>query len=171
MSFLNDSLNKKNIQLTDFPFLFLQDHVNGSEIRKQAKDRTISKNPSKVTSENNLLSNVFFSKENIELINKKIVLEVFKITKIKIPLQNVETLFNVMVDVYHNYARNLPFKIKSQIKDLDAKVVNNVVPDILTSLDQKINYLNTITSDLNPIALPENVNLKKTNKGSSDIFH
>ena len=154
MSFLNDSLNKKNIQLTDFPFLFLQDHVNGSEIRKQAKDRTISKNPSKVTSENNLLSNVFFSKENIELINKKIVLEVFKITKIKIPLQNVETLFNVMVDVYHNYARNLPFKIKSQIKDLDAKVVNNqrecsrgcfmVVPEISTKTSKfKINIDST----------------------------
>lgn len=169
MSFLNENLNKKNIQLTDFPYLFLEDHVNGDKIRKQAINRTISKNPDERN--NDLLSKVFFSEENKEIINKMIVMKVFKLTKIKIPFQNTETLFNIMVDVYHNYARNLPFKIKMQVTNLDQKVVDEVVPDILTSLDQKINYLDKITTELEPMPLPENVNLNKTNRGASDILH
>ena len=166
MSYLDEKSEKKNIHLQDFPFLFLEDHVNGKEIREKSKMNTSKRKTDKF----NIISELFFSLANKELINKKLVLEVFKLTKIRIPFQKDTSISSFMGDIFYDYSRNLPFDVKKQINELNNKVVKNIIPIILTSLDQKINYLQEISQRKKLIPLPENVQKDYTNRGSANIF-
>merc|ERR1712166_1176849 len=89
-----------------------------------------------------LLIDIFFSKENINLINKQLVLTVYKKSnkQYRIPFQKKEDMMVVMRFVYDKDAKHLPFKIKEQIKELNCSVVNEILPNILTQVEQNITY-------------------------------
>jgi len=104
------------------------------------------------------LGKVFYSDDNIELINKELVLSVYKKTNggIKINFQQKEDLLVVMRWVYINYARNLPFKIAEQIKKLNSMVVGEIMPGVISQANQHIDYLRDIEKPLEPLPRPVN---------------
>lgn len=134
-------------------------------------------NAKHLTHENSIdserLSQIFYSDDNIELINKQIVLKVFKETqgKIKIPFQSKDDLMVVMRWVYINYARNLPFKIKEQIRSLNSEVMVQVVPKLISQANQHLDYLRDINKPFEPIPHPVNVSRDRTLPSISEIYH
>ena len=46
--------------------------------------------------------------------------------------------------IYNTYAQNLPFGLKEQIRELNAKVVGMTVPHIVEELRSRVNYLDSI---------------------------
>ena len=158
-------------KIDDFPQLFLNDHKHGSKFRQVFKN-TIQKKQS--NNDCNLLKKVFFSNKNFDIINKNIVLTVWKKTnkQIKIGLQSKNRLNIAMEYVFLYFSKNLTTNIKHQIIELNNKVVCSVVPDILSNIKQKIDYLKDIEKIREPNQLPVNSSsLDRTLPSVTNIFH
>lgn len=125
----------------------------------------VIKNQVNITeNQQNLLEKMFFSNENIELINKLLILTIFKKSnnEIKIAPQSNESLLIVMRYVFLEYAKHLPYNIKNQILELNYMVVHEIIPNIITNITQKIEYLDKLDKPRELLPLPINVN--KNNK-------
>lgn len=151
-----------------------QAYLADNKIANKLRDKITAK---RLVSESSVcpekLSQVFYSPENIELINRQLVLTVFKKTNgiIKINFQSKEDLQVVMRWVYVNYARNLPFKIKEQITDLNNKVIKEILPKVLSEANQYLDYLRDIEKPVEPLPPPVNVSKDRTLPSISEIYH
>jgi len=134
------------------PFLLLNEHPQREKFVDQYAQvfRGFDRAPSK-------LGEIFFCGENIELLQKQIILTVLKKTNFRIPFQDVEKLVIVMRYIYNTEARNLPCNIKEQIRELNNKVTESVVPDIITNIELQNGYLEKIYGEFKPIDLPIHV--------------
>jgi hypothetical protein len=138
--------------------LFLCDNPKAKSIRNE-----MIKNQIRISEcEQGKLEDTFFSNENINLINKQLIMSVFKKTSgtIKISSQATSSLIIVMRYIFIEYAKHLPFNIDKQIRELNCRVVSEVVPNIITNVTQHINYLEEINNPRRVIPLPINVNKK-----------
>lgn len=153
------STNRK-FDVNEFPMAFICDSKKSNELR-----RDLIKNQVRV-SEYDIapLEDAFFSNENIDLINKQLILSVYKKTngQVKISNQSKEKLIIVMRYVYLEYAKHLPHNITDQIRDLNCQVVGQILPDIITNVNQHINYLIEIQNPRK--LLPHPINVHKNNK-------
>ncbi len=107
------------------------------------------------------LSDMFYSSENMTRIQKKIRMEVYNRTRGQFKLdddQDESDLLVVMRAVFLEHARFLPFKIVHQIKELNKRVVEYIVPEMITEIKQFYGYLKEINEPLKPIDRPINVN-------------
>lgn len=150
--------------------LFQDYHPQMKGIRSQ-----LVKNITKINvNEESKLKEIFFSDENIELINKQIVLSVWKKTngQYKIGFQNNDQLIVVMQYVFNENARHLPYNIKGQIRDLNCNVVGEVLPGIITNFEQKLGYLRDIEKrgELPPLPLSSTA-LRTLKMPNNNIFH
>jgi hypothetical protein len=158
------------IDIEQLPQAFFSENPGAKKLR----DKLLAKNMIHEEHCNSeTLSQIFYSDENIELINKQIVLTVYKKTdgKMKIPFQSKDDLKVVMRWVYINYARNLPFKIKEQIKDLNTHVTCQVVPNLITASQQYLDYLRDIEKPREPLPPPVNASRDRTLPSISEIYH
>jgi len=144
----------------EFPVGYFSDNIKGNLLRKQ-----LIKNQLKI-SECNVgdLEKTFFSKENIDLINKQLILSVYNSTnkQFLICTQKEADLLIVMRYVFIEYSRNLPYDINNQIKNLNYQVVNEILPTVISNIDQKIGYLKDIETQ--PIGPPLPINTKNLNR-------
>ena len=103
----------------------------------------------------NELSNLFFSRVNIDFLQQKIIDEVFKASRdqYKIAKQSEESLQIVMRAMYLQHSRNLPCKIKEQLKDLNRYVLDFCIQNIMTNIKQYIGYVRDVNA---PRAVMEN---------------
>jgi hypothetical protein len=142
------------------PAAYFSDNTKARALRKQ-----LIVNELKI-SECNVgeLETTFFSKENIDLINKQLILSVFKRTNQQFLIcpQKENDLIIVMRYVFIEYSRNLPFDIKGQVRELNCKVVGEILPTVISNTDQKIGYLRDISTQ--PIGPPLPINTKKNNR-------
>ena len=151
-------LDENNITIQDIyrtPFLFLQEH------RKNY--RNMSSTALKGIQSNSELSKMFFSDKNIKRVQRKIKAEVFKRTNGEFRLEIDQEQRDVLIAmraVYLEHARFLPGQNVRQIKRLNQKVADEVVPGMITELKQYYGYLKEINKPLDPIARPVNVNNK-----------
>jgi hypothetical protein len=106
------------------------------------------------------LGEIFFSPENIARIQKQIKREVFIRSNGKYKLnidQNETDLLVVMRAVYISDAENSPYKIVHQVKKLNHRTIERIVPDMLSMIKQDQKYLDELDKPINPIPLPVNV--------------
>lgn len=117
-------------------------NLRNNFIKKQ-KENTIN---NKKDCYENLLKEVFFSDENIEIINRRLIMNIYKLTnkKVKINEQSKESLNIVMTYVFTEYSNNFDIDIQNQIKELNCKVANELTPKILTEVNQHITYVKNI---------------------------
>jgi len=151
----------KGLDTIQPPFLFFQNNGNDDMFTKELKNSLLNQTPETATK----LSEVFFSKDNIYTVNRGIVLAVYKMTngKFKISQQSEQDLLIAMTYYYDNYAKNLPYNINKQIATLNNLVIKNLLPDIITNLEQYIGYLKDASQLPDPLPPPINVNnLDKT---------
>ena len=89
---------------------------------------------------------LFFSDNNLELINKELVLRVFDYTnsKVKIPFQSRNDMLLVMRFIYVTYAKNLEKDINKQVYKLNCRVVNEIFPKLISEIKSYMLYLEEI---------------------------
>ncbi len=105
--------NKPRFDIQDLPTAYFCDNIKANSLRNQ-----LIKNQVKINEcEQGDLENTFFSDENISLINRQLILSVFKKSngQIKISDQSKESLIIVMRYIFLEYARHLPYNITEQI--------------------------------------------------------
>jgi hypothetical protein len=110
--------------------------------------------------EHSALSDAFFSKENMELIQNNIRKDVYNKSHPKgyvIDEQSVDELKIIMRAMYYQYARNLPNDIAGQVTDLNNRVCQWSVPHILSAVDHYVYYLKDIETMPTPMARPVNL--------------
>jgi hypothetical protein len=140
----------------EFPVGYFAENKKGKALRNQ-----LIKNELKMSQEEiGALESTFFSPENIDLINKQLILSVYRKSdkKFVICQQKEEDLIIVMRYVFIEYSRNLPYNIQGQIKNLNCIVVGELLPTILSNVDQKVGYLRDISTQ--PIGPPLPINTK-----------
>jgi hypothetical protein len=116
--------------------------------------------------ENTPVSLLFFSDENRNRIQKKIRKEVYRLSKGTFKLevdQDESDLLVAMRAVFFGInddtgARNLPTHIVKQVKILNEKTINYIVPDMITNIKQHYGYLKDINEPRNIMPQPLNVN-------------
>jgi len=154
----------------EFPVGYFAENKKGKALRNQ-----LIKNELKMSQEEiGALESTFFSPENIDLINKQLILSVYRKTNKKFVIcpQKDEDLIIVMRYVFIEYSRNLPYNIDGQIKDLNCTVVGEILPTIISNVDQKVGYLRDISTQ--PIGPPLPINTKsieRTLPSMDSIIH
>ena len=106
------------------------------------------------------VSKIFFSAENMRLIQNGIRRDVYNKSQPKgylIDKQSVEELKIIMRAIYLQYARNLPKDFPGQIDDLNTKVIDWSVPHILSAVDHYVYYIQDISHLPVPLAQPPNL--------------
>ena len=149
---IDKDLLPKEINPHVFPNLFL--NSNPTKIFHKVRRYDISN-----SDETCFVRKVFFSNQNMDIIQKQLIINVFKKSnkKYKIPFQNNNDIQIVMRYIYNFYGNNLDFKIKQQIIDLNKKVVDELTPSIIINLDSYYKYLKDSTTQPQLIDLPLNL--------------
>lgn len=147
MSFIDRKFN-----MHEMPTAFFQNNSNSNELRNE-----LIKNQVRISEcEQGDLENYFFSNENIELINKQLIMTVFKKTngEFKISPQKNETLIIVMRYTFIEYARHLPYDIADQIRDLNNIVIGQILPNVITQITQRKEYIRVISTPREILSYP-----------------
>ena len=109
------------------------------------------------------LGELFFSQENINRIQKMIKYEVFIRTNGKYKLeieQNESDLLVVMRDIYISCGKNQPYKVVHQVKELNHRTIEKILPDMISMIKQDDEYIKQLDKPIDPIPLPVCVNSK-----------
>lgn len=147
-------ITQDNVTVQDLyrtPFLFLQEH------RKNYNN--LGKTAVKGILQDNELSKIFFSDENFVRLQRMIKNAVYERTNKQFRLdidQEQRDLYLIMRAVYFEYARYLPGQLIRQVKKLNIKVIDEAVPEIITSIKQEYGYLKEINKPIDPIPRPIN---------------
>jgi hypothetical protein len=136
----------------DYP-MFYQKNEGLGEFKNDAIKTILQKNP---------LSDVFFSKQNIDYLQNKIIQRVYEISegRHKIGRQSDTELEIVMRSIYLQFSLNQASNIREQIRQLDETVLDTVCPGIISAVEQYIQYRVDITRIPTPMTLPESINNK-----------
>jgi hypothetical protein len=106
------------------------------------------------------LGELFFCPDNIRRLQNKIKKSVFIESKGKYKLdadQNESDLLVVMRAVYIQDSYNSPYRIVHQVKELNQKVINRILAEMITNIKQNEEYISAIDRPIDPIPLPVNV--------------
>lgn len=143
-----------NNQLGNNPFLFLSSHRK--DYFNQMKNE-MSKNSEGY--QGYILEKVFFLDENVQLIQRQIIMSVYKYSNKKylIKEQNREDINVIMKFIFNEYAQHLPFKIKEQVTELNNKVSNLISKEIINNLESHQKYITDSTTQ--PILLDRPLNV------------
>jgi hypothetical protein len=119
--------------------------------------------------EKNLLNQTFFSDANVQIIQNRLIFEVYQKSKGKwrIGPQSAENLLIIMRSMYFQYGKNLDYAIKEQIAELNDYVVGFAVPKILSEIDMYETYRKDITTM--PVPLSHAVNLSQSGTKSRPL--
>lgn len=107
------------------------------------------------------LSKLYYSDENIKRVQNMIKREIYLKTCGKYKMivdQDVKNIIIAMSGIYKEHATYKPGEIVRQVKMLNQKVVEEVVPGMLVKIRFQQKYLKDISEPIDPIPLPVNVN-------------
>ena len=151
-----ENTNYFNTDTESNSFLFLSAHRDDYFNKISKKLDKSSKNY-----EGYLLDKYFFSSENIEIIQKQVILGVFQQSnkEFLIPPQNINSIETVMKYIYNKYSKNLPYDITGQVRELNTLIEKELVPMIINNCKARQQYIKTINSPppTGP-ELPTNIN-------------
>ena len=110
------------------------------------------------TLENNMLSDVFFSAENVQILQNGIRAGVYKASneKILVHPQNVDTLKIIMRSTYLQYAEHNLEKITQEVERLNKLVLNYCVPNVYSAAISYRKYLEDQSTLVTPLERPRN---------------
>lgn len=114
------------------------------------------------------LSNIFFSKQNIDNIQNQIMNRVSQKTGYRISRQSETELQIIMRSIFLQYSKNKPCDLSEQIAELNEKVLNYSVERIIVEISQYLEYKNTVNKL--PIPLQHPANLSNAGLKSLTLF-
>ena len=106
--------------------------------------------------DNTILSNIFFSRENIQIIQNGIRAGVYNMSKGKYIISNQEcdTLKIIMRSVFLQYAANQPTNIKGQVEELNKMVLDYCIPQVYGEAHGYHKYIIDASTMYTPIPPP-----------------
>ena len=113
----------------------------------------------------NSLSRAFFSNDNVEIIQNKIINDVFTQSNKYISKQSYQELQIIMKSIYLQYSKNLPKHVEEQVLGLNKYVIDECVSIIIPNVLQYNKYITEITGPL-PVP-PRSINV--SNKGEKSL--
>jgi hypothetical protein len=131
------------------------------------KSQAVFENTLNYSQEGTPLSNAYFSKENVEMIQRDIRNTVYELCQrdtdpilsphkpIRIGNQNEMQLQIIMRSIFLQYAKHLDYNIGQQIRELNDLVIRESVPGIITNLKQYLGYSADIQRLPMPMDLPQ----------------
>lgn len=142
-----------------FP-MFTQNNNNSDTAKDTILYGTLSRTP---------LSDVFFSKANMQLLQNMLRYRVYMASggKYNIGEQNNNDLLIIQRAVYLQYSKNLPSQITEQIRELNRMVIDYCLPKVISEIKQYLYYINDIQHLPQMIDLPRNLSSKGTRTLSS----
>jgi hypothetical protein len=107
--------------------------------------------------ETNTLSKVFFSLENIQIIQNGLRAGVYKMSgeKYVVAPQNVDTLKIIMRSIYLQYAEHYTDDIKGQVERLNKLVLDYAVPSVYGEATGYVKYCEDQTNLVTPLSHPQ----------------
>lgn len=114
-------------------------------------------------SERTIMSDIFLSEKNINLIQLKIINIINNKYKYKISKQSKNELIIIMRSIYLNNATNNYSNkqdIKNELNKLNNLVISYCIKNIVNNIKSHELYLKKINNDLTPINLPTSTNIK-----------
>jgi hypothetical protein len=104
----------------------------------------------------NVLAQVYFSAENIQIVQNGIRAGVYKLSddKINVPPQNMDTLKIIMRSVYLQYAEHYPKDIKKQVEYLNRIVLDYSVPNVYNEAVAYMKYVQDQSTLVVPMQMP-----------------
>ena len=112
------------------------------------------------TWENNKLSQLFFSQENVQILQNGIRAGVYKMSgskQIVVPPQNIDALKIVMRSTYLQYAEHYPNEITKQIQRLNDIVLDYCVKFVHGEAVAYLKYMQDQSSLVMPFDIPQPV--------------
>lgn len=111
--------------------------INKASIISEEQTNTISR-----TLEHSSLSRKFFSRDNINKIQKNIIIGVYEKSnkKYSISTQDEKELIIIMRSYYLQYGKNLTTNIQGQIDALNKMVIDWSIDEIIKNIEQYIIY-------------------------------
>ena len=105
---------------------------------------------------NSTLSQIYFSKENIEIIQNGLRAGVYEVSNHQylIDNQNCDTLKIIMRSVFLQSSTNLPNNIREQIEALNKIVIEYCVKQIYSEAQAYINYKHDVSNMYTPMDRP-----------------
>lgn len=105
---------------------------------------------------NTVLSDAFFSKANIQMLQNQIRHGIYTVTNEQhiIGEQNVDTLKIIMRSIFLQNSLNLKCNIKGQIKTLNQMVLNYCIPQIYGEIQGYVKFKEDISTLATPMARP-----------------
>jgi len=151
MNSINMPLGKQdNNDIMKTPFMMFQAHKDDYY--------NMSQNALKGVQEESILSKVFFHPKNVDLVQKQIIMEVFRQTngEYLIEKQSEADLEIIMRSIFIQRARHLPNNIRDQISELNNLVVDETVPDIVSEIKAYFGYLERAFGPMQVMDRPQN---------------
>lgn len=107
----------------------------------------------------NVLAQVFFSAENIQIIQNGLRAGVYMMSesKINVPPQNIDTLKIIMRSIYLQHAQHLPHDISGQVASLNQLVLDFAVPSVYNEAVGYMKYTQDQSSLVMPMERPKNI--------------
>lgn len=102
------------------------------------------------------LSNAYFSKENIQILQNGIRAGVYNKSNQQFVIgeQSIEELQIIMRAIFLQYSKNLPTNIAGQINDLNKAVFDYAIKQVYTEAESYIKYRRDASTLVTPLALP-----------------
>jgi hypothetical protein len=111
------------------------------------------------------LSIAFFSDKNISKLQNQIRFNIYNELKHKISNQSPHELIIVMRSVFLQNSKNLAEDISGQITELNSIVIKNIMPKLISSVEQYDTYL----KDTNTLPVPMAHPAKMTGTGNRNL--
>ena len=129
------------------------------ELEKKTSNEIFSAEAIKTLQTKNALSSVYFSPQNIALLQNQIRHQVWQQSNNQHVISNQSDLQLqiVMRSIYLQYSRNLPEQITEQIENLNHRVMNYCVPNILSGIEQYVSYRKDVSQLPTPMEHPEHM--------------
>jgi hypothetical protein len=106
--------------------------------------------------EENVLSRVYFSPENVQIIQNGLRAGVYEMSKheIVIPPQNMDQLKIIMRSIYFQFAEHRCEDVKSQVERLNKIVLDEFIPKVYGEAVGYLKYMQDQSSLVVPMELP-----------------
>lgn len=104
----------------------------------------------------NVLAQVYFSQENIQIIQNGIRAGVYKMSegKLNVPPQNIDTLKIIMRSIYLQYAEHYPKDITGQVEYLNSLVLEYAVTSVYNEAVGYLKYVQDQSTLVVPLEMP-----------------
>jgi hypothetical protein len=145
------------------PFELFQASVNDNSVNFNGSIKSILSDSK--------LSDIFFSRQNIDNLHYEIINRVFQRSngQFKIGKQSEIQLQIVMRSIFLQEAKHLNCNFKKQISDLNEKVLEFCIPRIMTEINQFLGYKKDVNTMPVPLAHPQNLSGRGKNILTTNI--